>query len=117
MGWTTDWAACLVIVRRSFPAGTSRFMLRRARPVSMPSNAGRSVLSSSSPASVAATLRVVRDSSRTPSRCSSAFMAWLSADWDMPSLTAARVKLPSSATTVNADKSSSSLLRIHAPAS
>ena len=38
------------------------------------------------------TERVVRDSSRTPSRSSRAFRAWLNADCDMPSSAAARVE-------------------------
>ena len=48
-----------------------------------------------SPASVGATLRVVRVSSRSPSRSSSPRMVWLSADCETPSFAAALVKLRS----------------------
>jgi hypothetical protein len=58
-----------------------------------------------SPASVVETERVVRASSRTFSRSSSPFIAWLKAGCDMPSLEAARVKLSSSATTAKAARS------------
>jgi len=47
----------------------------------------------------------VRASSRTPSRPSSAFIAWLKADGDIPSLEAARVKLAASATSRKAARS------------
>ena len=50
-----------------------------------------------SPASVGETLRVVRVSSRSPSRASSPRMVWLSADCETPSLAAALVKLRSRA--------------------
>ena len=53
---------------------------------------------SCSPAEVGATLRVVRDSRRTPIRSSSPRTAWLSADRETPTRFAARVKLRSSAT-------------------
>src|SRR6266568_1525893 len=67
------------------------------------------------PASVVDTERVVRDSSRTPSRSSKVFMAWLNADWDMPSSAAARVKLPCFATTAKAARSYRSSRFIYAP--
>jgi hypothetical protein len=54
---------------------------------------------------VVETERVVRASSRTFSRSSSPFIAWLKAGCDMPSLEAARVKLSSSATTAKAARS------------
>lgn len=54
-----------------------------------------------SPASVGATLRVVRMSSRIPIRASSRLMVWLRVDWAIPSFAAALVKLRSSATARN----------------
>ena len=69
----------------------------------MPVSAGRNSASSCSPASVGATLRVVRASSRTPTCSSSPRIAWLSADCVTPSRFAAFVKLFSSATARNAD--------------
>ena len=62
--------------------------------------------SSRSPASVGDTLRVVRVSSRTPSRASSPRMVWLSADCETPSFAAALVKLRSRATATKARRSS-----------
>ena len=61
-----------------------------------------------SPASVGATLRVVRSSRRTPIRSSRPRTAWLSADGDTASRFAARVKLRSSATVRNAARTLSS---------
>ena len=74
----------------------------------MSSKAGRSVSASCSPPAVGETLRVVRVSSRTSSRSSSRFTVWLSADCDVPSRAAARVKLRSSQTVRNARRSPSS---------
>jgi hypothetical protein len=48
---------------------------------------------------VGATLRVVRARRRMPRRASRRRTIWLSADWDKPSLPAARVKFRSSGTT------------------
>ena len=64
---------------------------------------------SCSPASVGATLRVVRASRRTPSCSSRPRTAWLNADGETPSCFAARVKLRSSATVRNAARTLSSL--------
>jgi hypothetical protein len=50
---------------------------------------------------VAATLRVVRESNRTPISSSTSRIAWLTADGVMPSRFAAFVKLRSSATVRN----------------
>ena len=50
----------------------------------MSASAGRNRTSSCSPASVGATLRVVRESSRTPSVSSSPRIAWLMADGETP---------------------------------
>src|SRR5439155_13054919 len=71
-------------------------------------SAGRSRVMSCAPASVGATLRVVRASSGTPKCSSNPLIAWLSAEVDTPSRFAARVKLRSSATTSNADSTLSS---------
>jgi hypothetical protein len=49
-------------------------------------------------------LRIVRVSSRSPSRSSSARIVWLSADGETPICAAARVKLRSSATALKASK-------------
>src|SRR5438445_5404457 len=74
----------------------------------MPVSAGRSSASNCSPASVGATLRVVLASRRTPICSSSPRIAWLRAEVDTPSRLAARVKLRSSATARNADRTLSS---------
>ena len=83
---------------RTRPAGRSRRPESRSSAPRMSPSAGRSRARNSSPASVRATLRVVRASRRTPTRSSSARMAWLKAEGDTPSCFAARVKLRSSAT-------------------
>ena len=80
---------------RMVPAGFSRSSLSAASSASISSNRGPTVASRRSPASVGATLRVVRVSSRSPSRSSSPRMVWLSADCDTPSCAAALVKLRS----------------------
>ncbi|MEH2180831.1 MAG: hypothetical protein V7K56_17340 [Nostoc sp.] len=108
MGHRIEVAACLNVVMRTVPAGLSRSSLKAVSSALMSSKAGRSVLNSRSPASVVETFRVVRASSRIPRRSSSALMAWLKAEADMPSFTAARVKLISSATTTKAARSFSS---------
>jgi hypothetical protein len=79
------------------------------------------VATSFSPASVGATLRVVRVSNRTPKRSSSARIVWLRAEGDTPSCAAARVKLRSRATARKAARSAiggrailKSHLQIHA---
>ena len=74
----------------------------------MSASAGRRRAMNCSPASVGATLRVVRASSRTPIRSSSPRIAWLSAEGETPSRLAACVKLRSSATARNADRTLSS---------
>ena len=60
-----------------------------------------------------ATLRVVRLSSRSPSRASSPPTVWLSADWETPSWAAARVKLRSRATARKASRSLRCARAIH----
>ena len=82
---------------RIVPAGLSRSSASAELVLDL-LEARRRRRSSRSPASVGATLRVVRVSSRRPSRASSALMVWLSADCETPSLAAARVKLRSFAT-------------------
>jgi hypothetical protein len=70
----------------------------RSRPTSViadaiPSSEGRSCASRRSPASVGATLRVVRARRRSPRRSSSVRIEWLIADLLTPSFSAAFVKL------------------------
>ena len=84
---------------RMVPAGFSRSSLERGQlRVDLVEGAGPTVRSRRSPASVGATLRVVRVNSRSPSRASSPRRVWLSADCETPSCAAARVKLRSRAT-------------------
>jgi hypothetical protein len=71
----------------------------------MPSSTGASRARRRSPASVKATLRVVRFKSRTPRLRSSDFIEWLSDDGAMPSSPAARRKLRLVATSTNALRS------------
>ena len=104
-GMTTDETACLVAVMRSVPDAFPRRAATTSTTEAISPSAGRKERSTVAPASVVATERVVRDRSRTPSRSSRAFMAWLKADWEMPSSAAARVKLPCSATTAKAARS------------
>src|SRR5689334_19099729 len=94
------------------PAGFSRSSLIDANSASISSKRGPTVRRRRSPASVGATLRVVRVRRRKPSRASSARIRWLSADWETPSCAAARVKLRSRATARNAIRSSRCSLRI-----
>lgn len=75
--------------------------IRASISVSSPAMRGASACSNRSPASVGATERVVRVSSRRPSRASSCLIAWLSVGCEVPSRAAARVKLRSSATARN----------------
>ena len=87
--------------------------LSEASSAAIVSSAGPSARSSRSPASVGATRRVVRVRSRTPSRVSRRRTVWLSADCEVLSFAAARVKLCSSATTAKAFRSTSSSRCIH----
>ena len=89
-------------------AGLSRSSLKEETPVSIAAKAGPIVRNKRSPASVTATLRVVRASNRSPSRVSSRRTVWLNADCDVPSFAAALVKLPSSATAMKANRSPAS---------
>ena len=90
---------------RTMPAGLSRSADNKASSSSISAKRGASVASRRAPASVVATLRVVRLNSRTPSRLSSADMAWLNAERDTPSCAAARVKLRACATATKASRS------------
>src|SRR2546427_1938330 len=94
--------------RRTRPAGRSRSPEIKSTAPRMSPSAGRRRARSCSPASVGATLRVVRASRCTPNRSSSPRIAWLSAEGDTPSRFAARVKLRSSATARKADRTLSS---------
>jgi aldo/keto reductase family protein len=62
------FAAWSLVVIRIVPAGLSRSSVRAASSASTSSSLGPTVRSKRSPACVAATLRVVRVSSRSPSR-------------------------------------------------
>src|SRR5882762_3072846 len=94
--------------KRTRPAGRSRSPVIRSKAPRMSPSAGRRRPMSCSPAGVGATLRVVRASRRTPNRSSRPRIAWLSAEVDTPRRFAARVKLRSSATVRNADRTLSS---------
>ena len=92
--WQQDRVGSVsVAVIRTVPAGFSRNSRTAETSASISSKRGPMVCSRRSPASVGATLRVVRVSSRTPRRASSSRMVWLREDCDMPSCAAARVKL------------------------
>ena len=82
---------CSVAVMRTTPAGLSRKSDSAASCAVISSMRGATAWNSASPASVVDTLRVVRVSSRTPTRASRSRMVWLSADCDTPSRVAARV--------------------------
>ena len=106
-------AAVSLTVMRILPAGRSRCAVTASSRASISSRAGRNDSTRRWPASVGATLRVVRVSRRTPSRSSSRRTVWLSADCDVPSRAAARVKLLASATARRAFSSESSARAIH----
>jgi hypothetical protein len=72
-------------IRRTTPAGLSRSRPTSVRAPSMFSSAGRSRARSRCPASVGATVRVVRASRRTPSRSSRPRIEWLTAEVLTPS--------------------------------
>src|SRR2546427_4944082 len=107
-GASTVVAAMGDTTRRTRPAGRSRSPVIRSTAPRMSPSAGRRRAMSCSPACVGATLRVVRASRCTPNRSSSPRIAWLSAEVDTPRRFAARVKLRSSATARNADRTLSS---------
>ncbi|MNV93748.1 hypothetical protein D3C71_1884760 [compost metagenome] len=93
---------------RTVPEGVWRNWSTSASASSIAAIAGRSLAARPWPASVSETLRVVRLTSRTPSRCSSPLIEWLTADGVMSRSVAAPRKLARAATakkTVNAKKS------------
>jgi hypothetical protein len=89
--------------KRTRPAGLFRDLETWPTASRISDNAGWTRLSKCSPGRVGATLRVVRDSNRTPISSSRSRIAWLTADGLMPSRFAAFVKLRSSATVRNVD--------------
>src|SRR3989442_1719205 len=111
-GASTVVAAMGDTTKRTRPAGRSRSPVITSTAPRMSPSAGRRRAMSFSPASVGATLRVVRASRCTPNRSSSPRIAWLSAEGVTPRRLAARVKLRSSATARNADRTLSSSLTI-----
>src|SRR5690348_4486641 len=82
---------------RKWPAGLSRNAFTDSSTASKLSSKGRSCTRSRSPASVTATLRVVRLINRTPSRSSSERRLSLKEERDTPSCLAALAKLACSA--------------------
>ena len=105
MGRSSNSIWSSVQVTRMGPLGLSRSAPSASTSAAICSNRGAMASMSFSPASVGATLRVVRASRRTPSRSSRVRMVWLSADAVMPSLAAALVKLRSRATARKACRS------------
>jgi len=85
-------------VTRSRPAGTERALSSSANAWSIWSRPPRTRCRKRAPCSVRLTRRVVRCSSRTPIRASSARTFCDSAEVDTPRASAARVKLACSAT-------------------
>src|SRR5246127_598743 len=85
-------AAPADVLMRRVPAGVSRWLPARAIASLIWPSAGATPETNCSPASVSDTLRVVRWNRRTPSFPSSAAMAWLNAERDMPSSVAAARK-------------------------
>src|ERR1700739_3174017 len=85
-------AAPADVLVRSVPAGVSRWLPARAIASLIWPSAGATPETNCAPASVSETLRVVRWNRRTPSFASSAAMAWLNAERDMPSSVAAARK-------------------------
>ena len=98
-------AACSAVVMRTVPIGFLRRSVAASNSASISSKRCAVLSNRRAPASVTETLRVVRVSSRTSMRASSARTEWLSADGDTPSCAAARVKLPSRATRMKARRS------------
>src|SRR5438128_5511362 len=107
-GASTVVAAMADTTKRTRPAGRSRSPVIRSTAPRMSPSAGRRRVMSCSPAGVGETLRVERASRCTPNRSPSPRIAWLSAEVDTPRRFAARVKLRSSATARNADRTLSS---------
>src|SRR5579885_1518749 len=95
-------------VMRSCPAGVLRKSLTESRTAWKSSSTGLRRARSRSPASVGATLRVVRFSRRTPSFSSSPRMVSLNLERETPSCSAALAKLRCAATSAKALISASS---------
>ena len=105
LGHTTPSSAWSESVILTVPEGLSRKAIRASISASISAMRGARDCRSRSPASVGATFRVVRVSSRRPMRSSRRLIVWLSVDCAMPSFAAAFVKLRSLATTRNHSKS------------
>ncbi|MNM76291.1 hypothetical protein D3C81_881110 [compost metagenome] len=90
------------LVSRSVPTGVSRWARASSVAAWISASAGATRASSPAPASVRPTWRVVRCSSRTPSRSSRCRMVWETAEGLTASAPAAAVKLPSRATQAKA---------------
>ena len=105
VGRNTISAASSEQVMRIDPAGLLRNSERLSSSSPICLISGPTDRTSLSPASVVATSRVVLDNSLNPSLSSSPLMAWLRAEGETPSLSAAFVKLLSFATTIKACKS------------
>ena len=90
---------------RTVPAGLSRKAMSAAISASISAMRGASDWNRRSPASVGATLRVVRVSRRMPSRASSRLIVWLSVDCDVPKLRRGLGEAPLLATARNHSKS------------
>src|SRR5258708_7126059 len=118
MGVIICLAAPTEVLMRKVPAGIVRRLLAAAIASLIWPSAGATLDTNCSPASVSETLRVVRWNRRTPSFASSAAMAWLNAERDMPSSVAAARKPRWRATASTASSSTSPddrIVRIPAP--
>ena len=111
-GRKTVARASSVQVMRTVPAGLSRSSLKASTWASISSKRGPMDRIRRSPASVGATLRVVRDNSLSPRRASRALTLWLKADGVTPTLDAALEKLFSRATARKATISLKSVIGI-----
>src|SRR6201991_927868 len=105
-------AATRPMLIRSFPATRPCETLRSSSASSMSRNAGPMRDTRRSPASVSATLRVVRLSNRTPRRSSIPRIVWLSAEGVTPRSLAARLKLSCFATARKVIRSAGLIPRI-----
>ena len=108
-GAQTRRAAVPVTLRRSVPLASPPRSRTAATASAMPRSAGSSFSSSSCPASVGTTARVVRLRRRMPKRSSSDRSVWLSAEAETPSSRPAALKLRCRATTAKKLSSPSSL--------
>lgn len=97
---TSEGTAMCGTVTRNVPPASSPSRAAASASTAVRS-AGAAALASRAPLSVNRTLRVVRTSSGVPSSSSSARTAWLTAERETPSATAAAEKLRRSATSTN----------------